>query len=250
MRGEEGKSDLTSVGGAQFPSTLWNVVLLTGQSSNAESEQALAKLCSAYWKPLYAFIRREGYPPPDAQDLTQGFFAHLLDRHRLGRVDRTKGKFRSFLLASLRNFLADQRDKAQALKRGGQVSLVPLDLQNAEDSYAIEPVDPLTPEKLYERRWALTLLECVLARLEAEYNDRGLRNRFLELKPFLLAEAEATNYAEAGRRLAMSEGAVKMAVLRLRQRSRELFRAEIAATVTTEGEVEEEVRHLSAVLAG
>jgi RNA polymerase sigma factor (sigma-70 family) len=247
MHGDN-KSESAHAGGAEFPSTLWSVVVLTGETSNSESEQALARLCSVYWKPLYAFIRREGYSPPDAQDLTQGFFAHLLDRHRLGRVDRSKGKFRSFLLASLRNFLADQRDKAQAIKRGGQVSIITLDLQNAEEEYIIEPVDPLTPEKLFERRWMMTVLQRVLDRLEGEYGARGLQERFARLQQFLLGDDGAATYSEVGNELGMSESAVKMAVLRLRQRSRELFREEIAATVASDEDVEEEVRQLSALL--
>ena len=235
---------------AEFPRTLWSMVLLAGEEGSEPSREALATLCRAYWRPLYAFLRRQGKSPHDAEDLTQGFLAHLLENHRLSQVRKEKGKFRSFLLASLRNFLSDEWDKARAQKRGGAAQIISLDAQAAEDSYRLEPVDTENPEKLFERRWALTLLERVLARLEAEYAERGLQNRFLELQPFLLAEAETTTYLGAGNRLGISEGAVKMAVLRMRQRSRELFRAEIAATVATEEEVDEEVRHLSAVLAG
>ena len=240
----------SAAGNAPFPPTLWSVVLLAGQSPSAESREALATLCRAYWFPLYAFLRRQGQSPHDAEDLTQAFFEFLLEHQSLGQVRRERGKFRSFLLASLRNFLSDQRDKAAAQKRGGRVQIISLDAQSAEDAYRLEPVETQTPEKLFERRWALTILERVLARVEAEYHQRGLRARFAELQPFLLAEGGEGTYAEAGRRLGMSEGAVKMALLRLRQRSRELFRAEIAATVATEQDVEDEVRHLFAVLAG
>jgi RNA polymerase sigma-70 factor (ECF subfamily) len=226
------------------------MVLLAGEKGSEQSREALATLCRAYWRPIYAFLRRQGKSPHDAEDLTQAFFAHLLDNQRLSQVRKDKGKFRSFLLASLRNFLSDQWDKRRAQKRGGNAQIISLDAQAAEDGYRLEPADTENPEKLFERRWALTLLERVLERLEGEYIQRGMRNRFLELQPFLLAETKTTNYAEAGRRLGMSEGAVKMAVLRLRQRSRELFRAEITSTVNTEGEVEEEVRYLSAVLSG
>jgi len=146
----EAESDPAGVGATRFSATLWSVVLLAGQHPSPQSEQALATLCRAYWYPLYAFIRRNGHDLADAQDLTQAFFVHLLDHHRLGQVRREKGKFRSFLLASLRNFLADQRDKAQAQKRGGQASVISLD--TAEDSYRLEPVHTLSPEKLFERR--------------------------------------------------------------------------------------------------
>jgi RNA polymerase sigma-70 factor (ECF subfamily) len=237
-------------GGAQFPPTLWSVVLLAGQNPSPQSEQALATLCRTYWYPLYAFIRRQGHNPHDAQDLTQGFFVHLLEHHRLGQVRREKGKFRSFLLASLRNFLADQRDKAQTQKRGGQASIISLDAQTAEDSYRLEPADTLDSEKLFERRWALTVLQRALDRLEAEYASRGMQERFHQLQRLLLGEDGSATYSEIGNRLGMSEGAVKMAVLRLRQRGRELFRTEIAATVATEEEIDDEVRNLSAVLAG
>ena len=237
-------------GAAQFPPTLWSVVLLAGQNPSPQSEEALATLCRTYWYPLYAFIRREGYGPHDAEDLTQGFFVHLIDHHRLGKVQKEKGKFRSFLLASLRNFLADQRDKAQAQKRGGLASVISLDAQAAEDSYRVEPVETHSPEKLYERRWALTVLQRALDRLEAEYAGRGMQKRFDQIQRFLLGEDGTATYTDVGDRLGMSEGAVKMAVLRMRHRGRELFRAEIAATVATDEEVEDEVRNLSAVLAG
>jgi RNA polymerase sigma factor (sigma-70 family) len=246
-RGLEDRPD--SFTGAQFPPTLWSVVLLAGQNSSEQSNDALAMLCRAYWFPLYAFLRRQGKSPPDAEDLTQGFMLHLLEKDTLSRVQREKGKFRSFLLASLQYFLANERDKQQAQKRGGGARLVELDNQNAEDRYLAELTDNLDPAKVFERRWATTLLERVLSRLEAEFTEPGRRERFQELQVFLLGEPRALSYAEAGKRLGIKEGAVKVAVLRLRQRFGELLRAEIASTVATPEEIEEELHHLFATLS-
>src|SRR2546427_6292243 len=159
--------------GAQFPPTLWSVVLRAGQSSSLQSQEALATLCRAYWFPLYAYLRRQGKSPHDAQDLTQGFLLHLVEKHTLSRVHREKGKFRSFLLASLQYFLADERDKLQAQKRGGGATFIPLDQQDAEDRYCAEPVHNLDPSKVFERRWAMTLLDRTLGRLEAEFAGPG-----------------------------------------------------------------------------
>jgi RNA polymerase sigma factor (sigma-70 family) len=232
-----------------FATTQWSVVLAAGGDASPRAEEALAVLCRAYWYPLYAYLRRGGRSPEDAQDAVQSFFAHLLTDQRLGRVQPAKGKFRSFLLAALRNFLTDERRKQQAQKRGGEFTVISLEAQGAEERYRIEPVDRRDPEKLFERRWAMTMLERVLARLQREAEEGGTAERFARLQRFLLAEDAGGSYAEEGRQLGMSEGAVKMAVLRLRQRSRELFRAEIANTVGTEEQIEEEVRHLFAVLA-
>ena len=234
---------------AEFPATHWTVVLSAGQSESARSEEALTVLCRAYWYPLYAYLRRQGQTSHDAQDAVQSFFEHLLANHRLAQVHPAKGKFRSFLLASLRNFLADERRKQATRKRGGDVRVISLDAETAEERYRNEPVERQDPEKIYERRWALTVLERVLAQLKADYAEAGKAERFAQLEPFLLGEKAEVSYAEIGRRLDMSEGAVKMAVQRLRQRSRQLFRAEIAHTVATEGEIEDEVRHLLAVMA-
>ena len=235
--------------GEQFPQTAWSLVLLAGQSPSPQSSEALATLCRAYWYPLYAFVRRQGHSPHDAEDLTQGFFAHLLEQHRLGQARREKGRFRSFLLAALRNFLSDQRDKATAQKRGGTIPVISLDAQTAEERYHLEPTDDRDPEKLFERQWALTVLDRVLQRLEGEYDAAGRSDRFKLLQPLLLEEEQALEYAEIGRRLNMSVGAVKMAVLRLRMRSRELFRAEIVNTVAEESELADEAKRLSAALA-
>jgi len=237
-----------SDGAAQFPATLWSVVLLAGQSSDRRSEEALATLCRAYWFPLYAYLRRRGKAPADAQDLTQSFLLHLMEKRTLSRVHRERGKFRSFLLASLQYFLADEKDKQQAQKRGGRATFISLDQDQAEEWYQAMPVQTLDPAKVFERRWATTLLDRTLARLETEFAGSGRKERFEQLQVFLLGDPEAISYAEAGKRLGLREGAVKVAVLRLRQRFRELLRAEIASTVADEAEVEEELLHLFATL--
>ena len=182
--------------------------------------------------------------------MTQAFFAKLIAKHYLGDVDRSKGKFRSFLLASLKHFLANEWDKTRAQKRGGSHTFVALDAQTAESRYHLEPVDTLTADKIYERRWALTLLDEVLNRLRDEYTADGKAKLFDQLKETLTGERSTIPYAEIGQQLGMSEGAVKVAVHRLRQHYREQLRAEIAETVASPGEVEEELRHLFAVLSG
>ena len=222
--------------------------MLAGQDGSAKAQEALGALCRAYWFPLYAYLRRQGKPPHDAQDLTQAFLLHLMEKHALSRVQPERGKFRSFLLASLQYFLADQRDKQQAQKRGGGVTFISLDEQDAEDRYRAEPAEQLDPARLFERRWAMTLLDLTLARLEAEFADSGKKERFEQLRVFLLGEPEALSYAEVGKRLGLKEGAVKVAVLRLRQRFRELLRAEIASTVAKDEEIEDELRHLFATV--
>jgi len=243
------KPETVTVGGTQFPPTLWSVVLLAGQNSSDQSHEALATLCRAYWFPLYAFLRRQGKSPHDAEDLTQGFMLHLLEKETLSRVKREKGKFRSFLLASLQYFLADEHDKQQAQKRGGGVKFIALDDQDAEERYQAEPADLLDPAKVFERRWAMTLLDRTLTRLETEFAGPGRKERFVELQVFLSGDPDAASYAEVGKRLRITEGAVKVAVLRLRQRFGELLRAEIASTVATPEEVEEELRHLFTTLS-
>jgi len=210
----------------------------------------LEKLCKVYWYPLYAFVRRQGRAPHDAQDLTQEFFARLLEKNYLEDVDRAKGKFRSFLLASMKHFLANEWDRARAQKRGGALTHIPIDTQFAETRYGLEPAHDQTPEKLFERRWALTLLNNVLDRLRAEHVAAGKAEQFDELKVALTADKKSISYASLGGRLRMTEGAVKVAVHRLRARYREVLRAEIAQTVASAEEVEEEIRQLFAALAG
>ena len=235
---------------AQFTTTHWSVVLAAGNTSSPDSSQALASLCQTYWYPLYACVRRLGRSPHDAQDLTQAFFARVLERSLVKEADPARGRFRSFLLTSLKNFLADEWDKAQAQKRGGGQPSFSWDEPSAETRYELEPAHEINAEKLFERRWALTLLEQALKRLEAEYAALGKQRLFDELHIVLLGEKGSLTYAEVGARLAMTEGTVKVAAHRLRRRYRELVRAEIAHTVASPGEIDDEIRHLFAALGG
>jgi RNA polymerase sigma-70 factor (ECF subfamily) len=234
---------------AAFTPTHWSVVLAAGASDSTHARDALEKLCRNYWFPIYAFVRRQGHAPHDAQDLTQEFFSRLLERNYLAEVDRSKGRFRSFLLASLKHFLANEWDKANAQKRGGGKILIPIAIADAETSCAFEPADDATAEKIFERRWALALLEHVLKNLRDEFVRDGKEQLFEQLKPTLTEASRAVRYAQIAEQLGTSEGAVKVAVHRLRQRYRELLRAEIAETVANAGEVEDEIRNLFAALA-
>jgi len=242
--------DSTSSPAVNFALTHWSVVLAAGRSDSTHARTALEKLCRTYWQPIYAFVRRQGRRPHDAQDLTQEFFARLLEKKSLADVDRAKGRFRSFLLASLKHFLANEWDKARAEKRGGGQVLIPIDAHAAETSYGVDPADNVTAEKIFERRWALILLDHVLQRLRDEYFGDGKERLFEQLKVTLTEASRSVPYAEIATRLEMTEGAVKVAVHRLRQRYRELLRAEIAETVPSPGEVEDEIRNLFAALSG
>lgn len=236
---------------ARFVETHWSLVLTAGRGGDStRGADALAALCQTYWYPLYAYVRRQGRAPHDAQDLTQEFFVRLLAKNWLADVNRERGRFRSFLLASLKHFLANEWDKSQALKRGGGHNFISLDAESAESRYALEPPDHLTADKLYDRRWALTLLDATLVRLRDEFACDGKARLFDELKFTLTGERGAAPYADIAAKLGTSEGAVKVAAHRLRQRYRELLRAEIAATVGTAAEVDEELRHLFAALSG
>ena len=232
-----------------FVTTHWSLVLTAGRNDTVRAHDALAKLCATYWYPLYAYVRRRGRSPEDAQDLTQEFFARLLERNWLERADQEKGRFRSFLLSAMNHFLADEWDKARAQKRGGGVTPLPLQFDTAETRYTHEPADKVTPEQNFERRWALTLLDEVLRRLRAEYVEEGRAELFAALHPCLVGDRTAQPYAELAEKLGVSEGTVKAAVHRLRQRYRQVLRAEIAQTVAGPGEVDEELRHLFAILA-
>lgn len=232
-----------------FVTTHWSVVLAAGRSDSTRARDALAELCRSYWYPLYAYTRRRGCSPHDAQDLTQEFFARLLERRDLGKVRADRGKFRSFLLASLNHFLANEWDKARAAKRGGGQPAVRLGAMDAEGRYALEPAGDETPETLFDRQWALTLLERVLARLREEFAATGKTRLFERLKDFMAGERDDAGYAHAAAELDMTEGNVKVAVHRLRKRYRERLREEIAQTVASPAEVEEEIRHLFAALA-
>ena len=238
-----------SNGAAAFTTTHWSVVL-TAQGDSPAAQAALEKLCRTYWWPLYGFVRRQGYSPEQAQDLTQGFFALLLERRDLDAVRREKGRLRSYLLTSLRNFLGKTHRREMTIKRGEGRALVPLEELIARERADLEPVDRLSPERIYERRWALTLLEQVLARLGEEYRATGpaAAGLFGRLKEMLTDEPGRPSQAEIAQELGMSENAVKQAFYRLRQRYRLLLHEEIAHTVAVPGDVEDELRHFIAVL--
>lgn len=223
-------------------------MLAAGQSTDAQASAALEQLCRTYWYPLYAYVRREGHNPTDAQDLTQEFFARLLARNSLAHVGPQKGKFRSFLLAALRHSLSDQRDRARALKRGGGAEVFSLDAQEAEERYRSEPVDRLDAEKIYERRWAMTLLEQAQIRLRDENVAAGKTELFERLRSFVAGDSEIS-CGEAAAELCLSESAVKSAVHRLRERYRELVREEIAHTVADQTEIDAEIRYLITVMS-
>jgi DNA-directed RNA polymerase specialized sigma24 family protein len=234
---------------ASFATTHWTIIATARDGDAAAARAALAELCRTYWYPLYAFIRRKGHAADEAQDLTQEFFARLLERDFLGAVDRSKGKFRSFLLAACQHFLANEHDRANAQKRGGGRFHYSLELHDAEALYTREPIHMLTPEKLFERRWALTLLNDVLLRLKAEFDQAQKGPLFDRLKTFLTQPADSAPYRDLAAELQMSEGALRVAVHRLRQRYRELLEATIAQTVETPEQVQEEIRSLFAALA-
>jgi RNA polymerase sigma factor (sigma-70 family) len=231
-----------------FITTHWSVVLTAINQDSFRSVEALETLCRTYWHPLYAYVRRRGYSPADAEDLTQEFFAWLLERNWLGRADQQRGRFRSFLLTSISNFLANEWDKARTQKRGSG-RIVSLHNNEMETGCVHEPADNLTPEQSFEWRWALTLLDRVMNRLSAEFVRDGKTELFEALKPCLLGERTAQPYAILASKLIMTEGSVKVAVHRLRQRYRQLLRDEIANTVTKPEEIEEELRYLFTVLA-
>jgi RNA polymerase sigma-70 factor (ECF subfamily) len=234
---------------AVFVTTRWSVVLSAGKHASPQAADALENLCRAYWFPLYAHVRRCGHSPSDAQDLTQAFFARLLEKNWLADANRERGRFRSFLLASLKHFLANEWDKAQAQKRGGQVRLIALQADTAETRYLHDPADDDTPNKAFDRRWALAVLDRVLALLREEYVGSGRGELYEQLRATLEGVRTAAPYAAIAKQLGLTEGAVKVAVHRFRQRYREILREEIAQTVETPAQVEEELHHLFAALA-
>jgi DNA-directed RNA polymerase specialized sigma24 family protein len=232
-----------------FSTTQWSVVLLAAQGGLFAMEGALEELCRKYWYPLYAFVRRRGFDPHEAEDLTQSFFAFFLEKETLKKVDRQKGKFRSFLLASLTNFLNNDWDKRHTLKSGGRRRIFSLDGMDPEERFALEPVEPSTPEMLFERRWALTLVEQVLGRLRQEYVAAGKAQLFAALATGLTGEVVGQHYDQWTVALGMSQGALKVALHRLRRRFGQLLREEIAQTVANQAEVDEEIRQLFALVA-
>ncbi len=234
---------------AHFVTTHWSVVLSACDKTSPASEQALEKLCRTYWYPLYAHVRRLGHSPSDAEDLTQEFFARLLHKDYLQAADRAKGRFRTFLLAVLDHFLANNWDRAQTQKRGrGQVA-VPLDTALAERLYAADDGTETAPMQAYDRRWALTLVEQALGRLRAEYEQAGKAEDFVRLKVFLTAEPRSVPYARVAAELGVTEGALRVIVHRVRHRFREIFREEVAHTLVDPRDLGEEIRHLVAALA-
>lgn len=233
---------------ARVATTQWSQVLAARDGSDTGARAALESLCQTYWQPLYAYVRHQGYGPEEARDLTQGFFAELLEKDFLADVDPEKGRFRSFLLASLRHFLAHERDRERALKRGGGTTTLSFDVEAGEAGYALRPVEAKTPVDVFERRWAMTVLDRALGRLRRESAISGNEDQFEELKQYLTSARPQATYREAGEALGISEGAVATAVHRLRQRYGQCLRAEIAETVADPAEVDDELRHMLAVV--
>jgi RNA polymerase sigma factor (sigma-70 family) len=238
-----------SVCGAEFPSTHWSVVLAAGQRNAAEAEQALAKLCEAYWYPLYAFLRQHGHAPAQAEDLTQEFLARLIQKESFNGLTQEGGRFRSFLLTALKRFLANEWRREHALKGGGGSLVAPIDA-TAERRYQGELADTAAPDILFERRWAFVVLDRVLARLRAEYEGVGKAELFAALQGCLPGADAGLSYAEAAAALHLGEGAVRMAAHRLRRRYGELLRQEVVATVATPAQIDDEIRYLIKVIGG
>jgi RNA polymerase sigma-70 factor (ECF subfamily) len=234
-------------GGAAFTTTHWSVVL-EAQGESPAAQEALEKLCRTYWRPIFAFLRRQDIPPAEAEDLTQGFFAELLERRSLSAVRKEKGRLRSFLIGGLKYFLANEERRTMAIKRGKGQRPIPLEELRAGERIEMEPADPMTAEMIYERRWALTVLEQVLGRLKNEYQVAGNAALFDSLKELLPDEPGSPSQAEIAAKLGMTENALRQAFYRFRQRYQSLLREEIANTVATPGDIEDELRHLIAVL--
>jgi RNA polymerase sigma-70 factor (ECF subfamily) len=234
---------------AWFTTTHWSIVLNAQDPASPQAGEALERLCRSYWYPLYAYARRLGNDEHTAKDLTQAFFARLLEKNYLKQADRQRGKFRSFLLGALKHFLADEWDKTRARKRGGGRIILSLDDQTAEDRYHLEPADEMTPDKLYDRRWALLTLEEAVGRLRREYQDTGKGALFAQLQDFLSGALGDSGYAGAATRLGMAENTLKSYVRRLRLRNREILREVVANTVASASQIDEELRDLSAALA-
>ncbi len=249
MRTEDSNSEGQTPGEA-FVTTHWSAVLASADQDSPQARAALEQLCRTYWYPLYCYIRRRGYGHEDAQDLTQGFLLRWLEQKSFARADASKGRLRSFLLAGLNHFLSDAWDRASAQKRGGgRPTLSIMDTQAADERYRLEPLDERSPERLFDRRWALTLLDQVLARAEQEFREAGKLELFQRLRLFLVSGTGEDSYAEVGAKLGMSREAVKKAVQRMRHRYYELFREEVAHTVADPADVEEELRYLCAAIA-
>ena len=248
MNMDRPEDERTARTAAQFATTHWSVVLAAGDSASPDSQEALERLCRTYWFPLYAFVRRKGHLPEDAQDLTQSFFAEFLARHAVDRADPGRGRFRTFLLACLQDFLSHERDRALTQKRGSG-TLEVFELADAEKRHREHAFEGATPETLYEKHWALSLLERVLDRLRVDFLHTGSAALFAKLTPHLWQDETAVPYERLAVAHRMSEGALRVAVHRLRQKYRELLRDEIAHTVANLDEVDDEIRHLRRVLS-
>jgi DNA-directed RNA polymerase specialized sigma24 family protein len=238
----------TSAGPGVFPPTRWSVVLAARQPHSADSAAALEAICRAYWYPLYAYVRRAGQSPPDAQDLTQEFFCRLIQRHWLEAADREKGKLRTFLIVALKKFMSNKWRRVSAARRGGGQPAMPLDTVFAESRYAADG-QSLAPEETFDQQWALTLLDLTVKRLQDEFAAAGKPGEFVLLKGCLMAERGSIDYAAVAQGLGVTEGAARVAVHRLRKRFRELYREEISQTLAEGADLEAEMRHLAAALA-
>jgi len=251
MRGNDSRARTVESGSpTRFETTQWKVVLAAANGSSPDAQEALAQLLQTYWKPLYIHVRHRGFSTEDAQDLIQDFFYQLIQRHRLGLANPERGRFRSFLLASLNHFLSNEQEARRAVKRGGRVRLLPLSGEEMEAGYAVVLAEDLTPEKAFDRYWALTVLDVVLGRLRREQESFGKGENFERLKPFLESDQPPPRYAEVAARLNVSEGAARMMVLRLRRRYRALIQEEIARTLADPAQVREELHSLVAALRG
>jgi len=240
----EHSSQATSAPRDIFATTHWTVVLTAGKRHTPQADAALEELCRTYWFPLYAYVRRRGHPKADAEDLVQAFFARFLEKNYLASLSAERGRFRAFLLASLKNFLANEWKKSQRLKRGGGDVLLSLDWETADTKFQVADTTEPSPDKVFDREWAVALLATVIERLRAECATDGKARQFEQLKIFLTAGKGAVPHAEVARSLGMDEGAVRVAAHRLRKRYRELLRDEIANTLSDVAQVDEEMRAL------
>lgn len=233
-----------------FATTRWSIVACAGQDSSPESSRALADLCEAYWVPLYGYVKRRVNNDAEARDLTQAFFTELLEKKLIGDADPSRGKFRAYLLGSLKHFLSHQWEKANAQKRGGGRAPISLDFASVDSSIRIEAVDGLTPEQIFDRDWAMTLLSQIMERLKSEYVSSDKAELFEQLKPFLIGRPSGNTWRQVAERLQMTEAAAKMTGARMRKRYREILRQEIADTVSEPEDVDDEIRNLFSTLRG
>jgi RNA polymerase sigma-70 factor (ECF subfamily) len=249
MQRQETTQETDRKGASYFAETHWSMVLAAKEGGSSRAAEAMEKLCRTYWRPVYAYVRRQNHNPQEAEDLTQEFFTRLLAKDYLQHLRHQEGKFRSFLLTFVKRFLSDERDKASAQKRGGGKSFISLDETSAEETYLNGAVNGLSADQIFERRWAQTVMERALSRLREEYVAGGKAELFDQLKEIQPGEHGESSYADIGARLGLAEGTVKSAVHRLRRRHREMLREEIAQTVARPEEIDEEIRNLLAVLS-